>query len=56
MELLRWFRGLEADLIASDRTIALHVEIVMQRPAKKDEGGSLFNPFSIFGSGKKAKE
>jgi hypothetical protein len=55
MNLLRWFRGMQADLIANDRTAALHVEIVMQRPAKKDEGGSVFNPFSIFGSGKKAK-
>ncbi|MCH8921886.1 MAG: hypothetical protein IIA67_01920 [Planctomycetes bacterium] len=56
MELLRWFRGMEADLIANDRTVALHVEIIMQRPAKKDAGGSVFNPFSIFGSGKKAKK
>ena len=56
MELLRWFRGMDANLIANERTAALHVEIVMQRPAKKDEGGSLFNPFSIFGSGKKARK
>ena len=55
MELLRWFRGMEADLIADDRTAALHAEVIMQRPAKKDAGGSVFNPFSIFGSGKKAK-